>query len=62
MSAKCTALAAHFKIKVVGRLITVTLRGVWTNSLDLIYLSKLGEAMGEMRGNPWAVYASLCGA
>ncbi|MFT6896179.1 MAG: hypothetical protein ACJA13_000576 [Paraglaciecola sp.] len=59
MSAHYSAPAAHFNIKVVGRLITVTLRGVWTNSLDLIYLSELGETMGKMRGNPWAVLVDM---
>jgi hypothetical protein len=61
MSVNYSTPAAHFSIKVVGRLITVTIRGAWTMSLDLIYLSELGETMGEMRGNPWAVLVDMRG-
>lgn len=52
---------AAFAVDIVGNVIHVKLRGLWTIQADLAYLTLLGEKIQTMRGNSWAIYVDMRG-
>lgn len=50
-----------FQVEVFDRLVYFQVRGIWTLSADLQWLTRMSEVMNNMRGAPWYVLADMRG-